>query len=109
MPRNWIILATAALAAMAGTACADNDKRADKHAHAIANARVSLASAVETAEKHVQGKAMQAEFEQQKGGQWVYDVEVAGASGVFKVKIDADKGTVIAAKPDARDDDDDND
>jgi len=25
------------------------------------------------------------------------------------VKIDADKGTVIAAKPDARDDDDDND
>jgi uncharacterized membrane protein YkoI len=109
MLRNRIILATAALAAMAGTACADNDKGAEKDAKAIANARISLATAVETAEKHVQGKAMQAEFEQQKGGQWVYEVEVAGPSGVFKVKIDADKGTVIDAKAGTEDDDDDKD
>ena len=52
---------------------------------------------------------MQAEFEQQKGGLWVYDVEVSGRSGVFKVKIDADKGTVIAAKAEAEDNDNDND
>jgi uncharacterized membrane protein YkoI len=109
MLRNRIVLATAAVAAMAGTAWADNDKHVDKDAKAIANARISLTTAVETAEKHVQGKAMQAEFEQQKGGQWVYDVEVAGAAGGFKVKIDADRGTVIDSKPDAEDDDDDKD
>ena len=113
MLRKLTILATV-LSAVACTAWADSDKHMDdkhmdKDTKAIANTRISLATAVEAAEQHVQGKALQAEFEQQKGGQWVYDVEVAGASGVFKVKIDVDKGTVLSSKADADDEDGDND
>jgi uncharacterized membrane protein YkoI len=106
MLRKRIILGTTAIAAMAGTAFADNVKSRDNDAAAIAKARISLGAAVTTAEKHVQGKAVRAEYEQQKGGQWVYDIEVAGPSGVFDVKIDADKGTVLAATVDTVDADD---
>jgi uncharacterized membrane protein YkoI len=62
-----------------------------------------LVTAVTTAEQHVQGKAVRAEYEQQKSGQWVYEVEVSARSGVFDVKIDADKGTVIASTADKAD------
>ena len=41
MLRNRIIFSTAVVAAMAGTAWADNDKRVDKDVEAIANARIS--------------------------------------------------------------------
>ena len=42
----------------------------------VARAKVSLDAAVKAAEAHVQGKAAKAEYERQKGGQYVYDVEV---------------------------------
>jgi uncharacterized membrane protein YkoI len=109
MPRNWIILSITALAATIGTACADNAKSAGNDAAAIANARISLATAVATAEQHVQGKAVRAEYERRKDGQWIYEVEVAAPTGVFDVKIDADKGTVIASTADKVDTDDDKD
>jgi uncharacterized membrane protein YkoI len=98
-----------ALAATIGTACADNAKRPGNDAAAIANARISLATAITTAEQHVQGKAVRAEYEQRKDGQWIYEVEVATPSGVFDVKIDVDKGTVIASTADKVDADDDKD
>ena len=109
MHRKWIILGSAAFAAAVGTACADNAKRPGNDAAAIANARISLVTAVTTAEQHVQGKAVRAEYEQRKDGQWVYEVEVAAPSGVFDVKIDADKGTVIALTAEKVDDDDKDD
>jgi uncharacterized membrane protein YkoI len=109
MHRKWIILGIAAFAAAVGTACADNAKRPGNDAAAIANARILLVTAVTTAEQHVQGKAVRAEYEQRKDGQWVYEVEVAAASGVFDVKIDADKGTVIASTADKVDDGDKDD
>jgi uncharacterized membrane protein YkoI len=109
MPRKWIILSMTALAATIGTACADNAKSPGNDAAAIANARISLATAVTTAEQHVQGKAVRAEYEQRKDGQWIYEIEVAAPSGVFDVKIDADKGTVIASTADKVDTDDDKD
>jgi uncharacterized membrane protein YkoI len=109
MHRIWIIVSTAALAATIGTACADSEKRAGNDATAIANARISLVTAVTTAEQHVQGKAVRAEYEQRKDGQWIYEIEVAAASGVFDVKIDADKGTVIASTADKVDTEDDKD
>jgi uncharacterized membrane protein YkoI len=104
-----IILGIAALAAAVGTACADNAKGSSNDAAAIASARTSLVAAVTTAEQHVQGKAVRAEYEQQKGGQWVYEIEVVAASGVFDVKIDADKGAVIASTADKVDADNDKD
>jgi uncharacterized membrane protein YkoI len=109
MPRKWIILGIAAFAAAIGTACADDAKRPGNDAAAIANARISLVTAITTAEQHAQGKAMRAEYEQRKDGQWVYEIEVAAPSGVFDVKIDADKGTVIASPADKVDDDDKDD
>jgi uncharacterized membrane protein YkoI len=109
MPRKWIILGIAAFAAAVGTACADNAKKPDNDAAAIANARISLVTAITTAEQHVQGKAVRAEYERRKDGQWVYEIEVAGPSGVFDVKIDADKGTVIASTADKVDADGDKD
>jgi uncharacterized membrane protein YkoI len=109
MPRKWIILSTAALAATIGTACADDAKRPGNDAAAIANAKISLVTAITTAEQHVQGKAVRAEYKQRKDGQWIYEIEVAAASGVFDVKIDADKGTVIASTADKVDTDDKDD
>jgi uncharacterized membrane protein YkoI len=108
MLRKWIGLGIVGAAALAGTAFADNQKNRENDAAAIASAGISLGAAVTTAEQHVPGKAARAEYERQKDGRWVYDVEVAGPSGVFDVKIDADKGTVLAAtaaKADADDDD----
>jgi uncharacterized membrane protein YkoI len=107
MAGKWIILSTAALAATIGTACADDAKRPGNDAAAIANARISLVTAITTAEQHVQGKAVRAEYGQRKDGQAIYEIEVAAPSGVFDVKIDADKGTVIASTADKADDDKD--
>ena len=109
MRHKWIILGVAVFAAAVGTACADDAKRPGNDAAAIANARISLVTAVATAEQHVQGKAVRAEYERRKDGQWVYEVEVAAPSGVFDVKIDADKGTVITSTADKVDDDDKDD
>jgi hypothetical protein len=109
MPRKLIILCISALAATIGTAGADDAKRAGNDAAAIANARISLVTAITTAEQHVQGKAVRAEYEQRKDGQSIYEIEVSAASGVFDVKIDADKGTVIASTADKVDSDNDKD
>lgn len=72
----------------------------------IASAKIPLSAAVAAAEKHVQGKAVRADYEKQKGGQWIYDVEVVAGAQTFDVKVDADKGTVIASTQDKADDDD---
>lgn len=100
MFRKWIILGTTAIAVTAGAALADSAKSPENDATAIATAAISLGAAVATAEQHVQGRAVRAEYERQKDGQWVYEIEVAGASGVFDVKIDAQKGTVLASTAD---------
>lgn len=68
--------------------------------------KISLTAAVATAEKHVQGKAVRAEYEPQKGGGWAYDIEVVAGLKVFDVKVDGDKGTVIASTEDKSDRDD---
>ena len=109
MPRKWIIVSMTALAATIGTACAQNAKTPANDAAAIANVRISLVSAVTTAEQHVQGKAVHAELERRKDGQWIYEVEVAAPTGVFDVKIDADRGTVIASTADKADTGEDKD
>jgi uncharacterized membrane protein YkoI len=81
----------------------------ENDAAAIAKAGLSLGQAVAIAEQHVGGKATRAEFEQAKGGTWLFDVEVVNDTKVFDVKVDAAQGTVLASKEDTADNDDDHD
>jgi uncharacterized membrane protein YkoI len=75
----------------------------------IASAKISLDAAVGIAEKHVNGKAVRAEYEEQKDGRSVYDVEVKADNAVSDVKVDPDKGAVIASTADQADADNDGD
>lgn len=75
----------------------------------IATTKIGLAQAVATAEAHVGGKATEAEFERNKAGQWVFDVEVAKGQAVTNVTVDAGSGNVLAAVADKPDNDDDKD
>ena len=97
-----IAIAAAGTVAYAATNSMEND------AMAIAKAKISLAQAITVAEQHANGKAARAEYENSKQG-WVYDVEVVSGARVFDVKVDADKGTVIASAEDKADRDDDHD
>jgi uncharacterized membrane protein YkoI len=101
-----LICATAVLAstsAFAQTATVTND------AAPVPVAGISLGAAASAAEQHLQGKAVMAEYEKQKDGRWVYDVEVRAGTRVFDVKVDPDKGTVVASTEDKPDTDDDGD
>ena len=80
----------------------------ENDALAIGEARISLTQAITAAEQHVNGKAVQAEYEQTKAG-WAYDVEVASGTQVFDVRVDADKGTVLSSTQDKVDEDDSQD
>jgi uncharacterized membrane protein YkoI len=101
-----IVICTIAFLSSA-TAFAESPKSQGNDAGPVASARISLDAAIAVAEKHVQGKAVRAEYEKQKEGAWVYDVEVSTGSKVFDIKVDADKGTVIASTEDRADDDGD--
>jgi uncharacterized membrane protein YkoI len=76
---------------------------------AVPYATISLDAAVTAAEKYAHGNAVHADYEKQKDGQWIYEIEVRSGPKVFDVKVDAEKGTVIAStegKADADDEDD---
>jgi uncharacterized membrane protein YkoI len=76
---------------------------------AVPYAAISLDAAVAAAEKYAHGNAVHADYQKQKDGLWVYEIEVRSGARVFDVKVDAEKGTVIAStegKPDADDRDD---
>lgn len=103
--RNPILLGTVAAMLASAGAFAQPVAPAANDAGPVGSAKITLDAAVATAEKHVQGKASKAEYEKQKGGQWVYDVEVVARAKVFDVKVDADKGTVIASAEDQADTD----
>ncbi|MFT0546431.1 PepSY domain-containing protein [Allopusillimonas ginsengisoli] len=98
------ILASASVAGYAATTA----NSAENDASAIGNAKISLIQAITAAEQHVNGKAVQAEYEQTKTG-WAYDVEVASGTNVFDVRVDADKGTVLSSTQDKVDQDDSHD
>src|SRR5258705_5310976 len=100
-----LAIASAVLAATGAIAYAATATENDAQAavRASANAKTTLTQAISIAEQHSQGKAVKAEYERQKGGQWVYEVEVVSGQKVFDVKVDADKGTVIAANEDKAD------
>jgi uncharacterized membrane protein YkoI len=107
MKSNIYLAAVAVLSATAvGSVYAA--KSSDNDAMAIADAKISLAQAVSTAEQHVGGKASRAEHEHHKG-QWVFDVEVVKGRQVMDVTVNSTSGTVIAAVEDKHDREDDHD
>lgn len=67
--------------------------------------KTSLVDAVGAAERHVNGRAVRAEYERHRGV-WSYDVEVLSDQGTFDVRVAADSGTVIASARDTMDHDD---
>jgi uncharacterized membrane protein YkoI len=111
MKRKLFAAAAAAFtaAAIGGAAYAASKAGMEDDALAIANAKIGLAQAVAAAEQHVGGKAAKAEFEQARGGQWVFDVEVVKDRTVMDVAIDATTGKVLSAVADKSDHDDEND
>jgi uncharacterized membrane protein YkoI len=68
----------------------------------LAQARISLAQAVATAEQHVGGRASRAELQNENG--WlVYGVEVVDTARTMDVKVDAVNGSVVSAQADQAD------
>ena len=109
MSRSVLAICAAAVLAASTAAFAETAAAPANDAGPIASTKVSMEAAVSAAEKHVQGKAVRAEYEKQKDGAWVYDIEVKTATKVFDVKVDPGKGTVLASTEDKVDSDDDGD
>ncbi|WP_020178792.1 PepSY domain-containing protein [Methylopila sp. M107] len=103
MKRHTITIASVLLIAGVTAAAAETKNDAPPGPEAA----TSMQTAIATAEQHVKGKAVRAEYERRKGGGWVYDIEVRTASDVFDVTVDPDKGAVIASIADKADLDDD--
>lgn len=93
-----------AIAAACALAYAAKDSM-ENDAMAIAKAKISLTQAVTIAERHANGKAARAEYENSKQG-WVFDVEVVSGAKVFDVRVDANGGKVISSVEDKSDRDD---
>lgn len=69
---------------------------------AFAQAKTSLSQAINTAETHTKGKAIQAEFDHSRKHGWIYDVEVISNSKLFDVAIDPATGAVISVTEDKK-------
>ena len=91
-------LAAGALAVSLARA-ADGMNEEQREAQGLAQAKVSLAQAVQAAEQHVGGKAASARLEHEQGG-YFYEVEVLHGDKATDVKVDAADGKVIGAKAD---------
>ncbi|WP_156906816.1 PepSY domain-containing protein [Desulforegula conservatrix] len=63
----------------------------------IIQAKIPIAQAITAAERHVNGKAIRAEFMKNKNNQWIFDIEVVSDANIFDVKVDADNGTIISS------------
>ncbi|MEO5698667.1 MAG: PepSY domain-containing protein [Burkholderiaceae bacterium] len=109
MVRKSLLAMFAAALVVAGGATAFAAQTAENDAQAVNQATVTLAQAVAAAEQQAGGRASKAEFEHSKAHGWVYDVEVVSGAKVFDVKVDAQKGTVLASTLDTADHGDEHD
>ena len=108
MYRNTKLAAAGLLCSLVAVSAYSASQSAENDAVAASGAKITLTQAISAAEQHVQGKAARAELERSKG-KLVFDVEVVNGSKTFDVKVDPDKGTVIASTEDKTDQDDGND
>ena len=64
------------------------------------DAKISMAQAISIAEKRVNGRAVDADFDHSRWG-WVYEIEVFNNNGKeFDIKVDPVKGTVLSVVED---------
>lgn len=106
-----ILLATlvgaSLLAGGAGVYAAQQGGQANDDATA-ANARITLAQAVDIALQQVPGKATQAEFSDDEG-QPLWEVKVYDGTSAFDIDIDANSGSVVKKVVDQDDGETDDD
>ncbi len=107
MVRKSLFAMLAAALVVAGGATAFAAQTAGNDALAVNQATVTLTQAIAAAEQQAGGRASKAEYEHSKAHGWVYDVEVVSGAKVFDVKVDAQKGTVLASTLDTADHDGD--
>lgn len=96
MKRVYLAAAAMLYATIIGSAFAEND------VSSIENSKIGMAQAVTTAEQHVGGKAVHAEYEHHKD-QSTFDVEVVKDKKIMKVKVDPTSGKVISSVEDKDD------
>jgi uncharacterized membrane protein YkoI len=92
-----VILATLAMAAVAGLAQADDAK---SELQTLDSAKVSLTDAIQKAEQEGMGKAIDVEIESDRGQQPHYAVEVLSSDGktITEYEVDAMTGTISGAR-----------
>lgn len=72
----------------------------------LGEAKITLGQAIDAAEKHQGGKAVEAGLDKDNS-QLSYEVDVVKGNQVYDVKVDAISGKVISSHEDRDDDDDD--
>ena len=97
------LIMAAGVATAGGLAYAKQSGEPQNEAMAnLAQAKISLAQAVTTAEQHIGGRASRAELENENG-RLVYGVEVADNIKTTDVKVDAIDGSIVSAQTDPAD------
>lgn len=100
--RKAVVVATI-LALGAGSAAYAKGRGNDAVSE-LAQAKITLAQAVDAAQQHAGGRATKAELERHKGKP-AFEVEVVKGTAVTNVIVDAADGKVIAATADREDHD----
>lgn len=103
---NIMTLGVALLLAGATTSSLINSRSAQaseiaKDLRLLDEAKISLTAAIEIAEKHVGGKAIEADLDRENG-KAVYDVSVIKAQKEYDVRLDAVTGEVLRVKEDKK-------
>jgi uncharacterized membrane protein YkoI len=106
MKRKWLqqagVMAAVVLFATSMAHAGKGNHREKEEAMALAKTRVSLTQAIAAAERHLQGKALRAELEDENGT-FVYGVEVAVNDNMKDVKVDSVSGKVLSVQDDRED------
>lgn len=95
---------TAAALSAAAVYAGKNSSDDEIDAATLAKANVALDQAITAAEQHTQGKAVQAELEDENG-KLVYEVQVIKGATAMEVEVDATTGAVLSAKDEEEDND----
>lgn len=92
MPRDFMTTlkaGTAALIAMSGTALADSEDAA-----LLQSAKLGIAQAIAAVEQETGGKAIEAEFDEERGvGYW--EVATVTDAARFELRLDANSGQIV--------------
>lgn len=75
----------------------------------LGEAKITLVQAISAAEQARGGSASRAEFETDRDGQLVYEVEVVASNEVFDVTVDALDGKILGSRVDKADHEGDDD